>query len=405
MRIQIWSYNYHPEPQGIGPLSTVMAEQLAARGHDVLVVTAHPHYPQNAWGTRWRPSRERRHGVAILRLPLWIGRETAAERVRQEVSFTLAESAAAPVLPACDVMVGVSPSFPALAPCMAVSRVRRTPWVLWLQDLVTDAAASTGLLPSGLLLAAARRLELAAYASAARIVAISESFRGNLVRKGVPDAKIVRIFNSMTVQLDGTAPRREVGSPPRLINMGNIGRSQGLDRIVDAFESSSALADRDARLVIAGHGVEAAAVRARVRSERVTLTGVLDAESLDRELRQAALGVVSQRPDVAEFNLPSKLMNYMAYGLPVLASVRPDSETARIVHHSGAGWVADANDPDAFADTAARLLDDPAALDRASAAARAFALAHFHPRTVAERFEQVLLEAVNPSRVPASARL
>jgi colanic acid biosynthesis glycosyl transferase WcaI len=405
MRIQIWSYNYHPEPQGIGPLSTVMAEELAARGHDVLVVTAYPHYPHNAWGTRWRPSRERRHGVAILRLPLWIGRETAAERVRQEVSFTLAESAAAPVLPACDVMVGVSPSFPALAPCMAASRLRRTPWVLWLQDLVTDAAASTGLLPSGPLLAAARRLELAAYASAARIVAISESFRGNLVRKGVPDAKIVRIFNSMTVQLDGAAPRREVGSPPRLINMGNIGRSQGLDRIVDAFERSSALADHDARLVIAGHGVEAAAVRARVRSERVTLTGVLDAESLDRELRQAALGVVSQRPDVVEFNLPSKLMNYMAYGLPVLASVRPDSETARIVHHSGAGWVADTNDPDAFADTAARLLDDPAALERASAAARAFALSHFHPRTVAERFEQVLLEAVNRSRVPSSALL
>ena len=83
MRIQIWSSNYHPEPQGIGPLSTVMAEELATRGHDVLVVTAHPHYPEKAWGARARPYRARRRGVAILRLPLWIRR-----RQRAAVSYT-----------------------------------------------------------------------------------------------------------------------------------------------------------------------------------------------------------------------------------------------------------------------------------------------------------------------------
>ena len=394
MRIQIWSSNYHPEPQGIGPLSTVMAEELAARGHEVLVVTAHPHYPEKAWGARARPYRARRHGVAILRLPLWIGRETAGERVRQELSFTLAQSAAAAFLPPCDVMVAVSPSFPALAPCMAASRLRRTPWVLWLQDVVTDAAASTGLLPPGPLLGAAHRFERAAYTSAARVVVISESFRRNLLSKGVPDAKMVCIFNSTTAQLNGAgALGRTVSSPARLLAMGNVGRSQGLDRIVDAFERSSALAERDARLVIAGHGVEAATVRARIRSERVTMTGVLEPEALDRELRQTALGLVSQRADVAEFNLPSKLMNYMAYGVPVLASVRPDSETARILERAGAGWVTDAGNPDAFAETAARVLDDAAGLESASVAGRAFARANFHPRTVAERFEQVLFAA------------
>lgn len=395
MRIQLWSSNYDPEPQGIGPLSTVMAERLTARGHDVLVVTAHPHYPQPAWGVRRRPTRERRRGVRVLRLPLWIGRETTGERVRQELSFTLAQTAAAGLLPPCDVMVAVSPSFLALAPCMAASRLRRTPWVLWLQDIVTDGAASTGLLREGPRLQAARRFERSAYASAHRVVVISETFRRNLVGKGVPDEKIVCVYNATTAgRLGGDAPPRRLASPPRLLAMGNIGRSQALDRIVDAFERSPALADLDARLVIAGHGVEADVVRARVRSPRVTLTGVLEPSALDRELRHASIGLVSQAADVEEFNLPSKLMNYMAYGVPVLASVQPGSETAGIVRRAGAGWVTDAAAPDEFVDTAARVLRDPAELERAGAAGMAFARRHFDPERLAERFEAVLDDAL-----------
>ena len=396
MRIQIWSSNYAPEPQGIGPLTTVLAQELARRGHDVLVVAAHPHYPQAAWGSRARPYRERRNGIPVLRLPLWIGRGNGLQRVRQELSFTLAQSAVAPVLPPCDVMVAVSPSFPALAPCMVASRVRRVPWVLWLQDIVTDAAASTGLLPSGSLLRGARRLESATYASAAEIVVISETFRRNLLSKGVPEDRMSSIYNPLTPLVDhppgeGRAP----AVPPRILVMGNIGRSQGLDRIVEAFEASEPLARSESRLVLAGHGVEADSVRERIRGDRVDMLGVLGPAPLDAELRKAALGLVSQRPDVAEFNLPSKLMNYMAYGVPVIASVKPSSETANIVATSGAGWVTDAGRSELFAETAARVLREPDALRKASVAGRAFAYDNFRPEVIAERFEAVLTRAVS----------
>lgn len=46
MRILIYSYNYHPEPIGIAPLMTELAEGLVKRGHEVRVVTAMPNYPQ-----------------------------------------------------------------------------------------------------------------------------------------------------------------------------------------------------------------------------------------------------------------------------------------------------------------------------------------------------------------------
>jgi colanic acid biosynthesis glycosyl transferase WcaI len=397
MRIQLWSYNYAPEPQGIAPLSAMLAEALIARGHDVLVVAAHPHYPEPAWGVRLRPYRETRNGVPVLRLPLWPGRSSGLARVRQELTFTASQSLVAPLLPDADVMIAVTPSFPALAVAMAVSKARRIPWVMWLQDIVTDGAATTGQLSEGPALKAARRFERATYESASRIVVISEEFRRNLERKGVAAEKIVRVFNPSSrqpkkpndVRANATAPR------PSVLVMGNIGHSQGLDKVVDAWQRNAALTARGARLVIAGGGVAAEEVRSRIRLTNVEMTGVLYDDELTPVLESAVIGLVSQRPDVAEFNLPSKLMNYMAYGLPIIASVRAGSETARIVTESGAGWAVDAAVADDFAQRAAALLEDVPALEAASQAAYLFALENFTPEGIATHFEAVLTEATS----------
>ncbi len=123
----------------------------------------------------------------MLRLPLWIGRASAAERYRQELTFMAAQAAATPFLPGPDVLVSASPSFPALLPAVANVRARRIPWVLWLHDLLPDGATATGLVDEGgMVIKLARRLERAAYRAADRIVVLSRAFTDNLVAKGVP---------------------------------------------------------------------------------------------------------------------------------------------------------------------------------------------------------------------------
>lgn len=395
MRVQLWSYNYDPEPQGIAPLSRMLAMELSARGHEVLVVAAHPHYPEPSWGLRLRPYRETRDAIPLLRLPLWIGRDSGAQRVRQELSFAALQALAVPFLPSADVIIAVTPCFPALAPTMAFSRLRSTPWVMWLQDIVTDGAATTGLIDDGAALKAARRFERMTYDSAGRVVVISEAFRQNLLAKGVRNEKIARIFNpssrqaSQPIDVDATLAR------PRVLAMGNIGYSQGLDRIVDAFQENADLDARGVELVIAGHGVAAEDVRTRVHSERVQMRGVLYGEQLEPELQGASIGLVSQRADVEEFNLPSKLMNYMAYGIPVIASVRLESETARIVQESGAGWVTNAETPSEFASVAAAKLKEPDALRAAGRAGFAYAAENFRPSAVAAKFDELLTDVLD----------
>ncbi|MFT4034170.1 MAG: glycosyltransferase family 4 protein [Patulibacter sp.] len=404
MRIQLWSSNYDPEPQGIAPLSAMLARGLQQRGHEVSVVAAHPHYPEPAWGIRRRPYREVREGVPVLRLPLWVGRDSGMQRIRQELSFTAVQALAAPFLGRPDAIVAVSPSFPALGVAMATAKARKIPWVMWLQDIVTDGAATTGQLDSaGTVLRAARRFELATYRSAARVVAISDAFRDNLVAKGVDATHVTRIFNPTSRTADQPNDIAALhGAAPQILAMGNIGHTQGLDKIVDVFQASAPLAEIGAELTIAGSGVAADDVRSRVASDRVHMPGVLYGDELLPVLRSASIGLVSQRGDILEFNLPSKLMNYMTHGVPVIASVNPASETARIVRESGAGWVTDASNPTEFAETAARVLSDKDALVQASERGFAFAKSQFAPDTIAERFEAVLLEVTGHPPTPSS---
>lgn len=392
MQIQLWSYNYTPEPSGIAPVSATVARGLRSRGHDVEVIAAHPHYPDSRWGRRLTPYREVRDGIPILRLPLWAGRANTFERIRQEATYAGSLTLALTTLPTPDVILVVSPSFPALGPAMIHARIRRVPWALWVQDILPDAAAAAGLMKEGWLMRQARRFELAAYRAAPRIVVISDSFVENLREKGVPTGKVERIYNPATHPIRSELRPSEDIDDRLVLTMGNIGHTQNLVELTRAYEASEELQALSTRFVITGDGVARDEVRAAIRTQRVVVTGLLSPDELEEELGRAAVAIVSQRYEAVDFNVPSKLMNFMACGIPVVASVRLDSEVARIVQASGGGWVIDSGDPAEFAAALARAIKDPAERRSRGEAGLRFAQQHFAADTIAAQFERVLLE-------------
>jgi colanic acid biosynthesis glycosyl transferase WcaI len=363
---------------------------MVARGHQVSVVAAHPHYPEPRWGRSLRPTRTREQGVDVVRLPLWIGRGSALARMRQDATFSAALSAAYPLLPRCDARLVVSPCFPALACAIAAGRIERRPWLLWLQDILPDGAVGTGLVDeSSAIIRLSRRLERAAYAHAGRVVVISDRFAENLRAKGVPDSKLDRIYNPATLPA-AAGPRTEFPAAPRVLVMGNIGHSQGLERVVREFEASEQLRQMGAELIITGTGVAADAVRDAISSDRVQMLGLVSDQQLRDELSRASLGLVAQTPELPEFNFPSKLMNYLASALPVLGFVTLGSEVGSVLAASGAGWTVDNAADGALAAKVAEVCSDPTELAAASAAAYAFAKSNLTPDSLAASTENSL---------------
>jgi len=229
-------------------------------------------------------------------------------------------------------------------------------------------------------------------------VVISNAFRESLLRRGVPPWKVTHIYNPYTRGMTERRAAQNGSHRARILYMGNMGFSQNLPALVQAFEGSSALGD-DVRLILAGTGELARAVAAEIRTDRVEMPGLL-LEELERELERATIGLVPQRPDVDEFNLPSKLMNLMSRGVPVLASVNPRSEVARIVRESGAGWVVDAADPQGFPGALRGIFADSEELARRGAAGLDFARSNFSPEVVATRFEDVLYDVAPDGVTP-----
>ena len=395
-RVQLWSYNYDPEPTGIAPVNTRAAKLLTERGWDVDVVSAHPHYPEPRWGRRLLPYREERDGVRVVRLPLWIGRGSAAARLRQEASYALVLLGAVPflgrpLLGKPDVIFAASPSFPALLPALVSARLRRVPLVLRLHDLLPEGASGTGLIDErGLVMRASLWLERTAYRSASRIVVLSAPWTDNVRSKGVPESKLGLIYDPATRGVPAERTNTAAPGAPTVLCMGNIGFTQGLAPLVRAFEASAEMRERGVRLLITGSGVAADEARAEIRSDRVEMPGVVDDEALSEALRGATIGLVTQRHDGTEFNLPSKIMNYMAVGLPIVAAVNPAGEVARLLDASGAGWIADSADPDSLPRTIAAALDDPEQLERRAEAGYDYALEHFSLRAFGDQLDRLL---------------
>lgn len=396
MKIHLWSMYYDPVPMGIGPVATMLAKQLSERGNDVTVIASHPHYPTAEWGTSYRPRRSVRDGIDLIELPVYTQRAKGWQRMLCEVSYGAGQSLAAIAPFKADVVIVALPSLMAVPAAALYSRIHRVPWVAWLHDIVSSAAAATGLMDEGVALKMVRRLESFAFRDADRVIAISNSFAQQLVAAGVPSAKVEKIYGGTSLEM-GLGRTSQPQNRTALV-IGNIGLTQNLAELARAFQRSEALRGIDAELRVTGDGVAAGAVREVAAAGHVEMLGVVPFERLVDELDSARVAIVSQHPDVRDFNLPSKITTYMARGVPVFAVVNPDTEGAEIVRESGAGWVADSRDLDAACARLAEVMDDEAALARASEAGTAFAAEHFEAGAVAASFERSLEEIVHRGR-------
>jgi glycosyltransferase involved in cell wall biosynthesis len=94
--------------------------------------------------------------------------------------------------------------------------------------------------------------------------------------------------------------------------------------------------------------------------------------------------------DASRYSVPSKALNYLCAGRPVLALLPPDNAVAEIVRTAGAGIVVDPDDPAAATAALNRLLADDDWRRELGASARRYAERMFDIGCVGDRFEAVV---------------
>lgn len=372
MRILIYSYNYHPEPIGIAPLMTELAEGLVKRGHQVRVVTAMPNYPERqiyeGYRGKWYMT-EYKNGVQIQRSTLWTRPQpNLLDRMLLDASFAITSFLPALIGWRPDVILSTSPSLPVCLPTALLGWLFNSPVVLNLQDILPDAAVHVGLLKNKLLLGLFKALEKFAYKSAAKISVIADGFVDNLLAKGVDSSKIVQIPNWVDVNFirplskENNAFRTAHNLKQKFVVLysGNIALTQGLETVVQAAALLQHIPDIAFVIVGEAKGLQRLQAEClKCGANNVLLLPFQPRKDLPQMLAAADVGLVVQKKNVVSFNMPSKIQVLLASGRAIVASVPDNGTAARAIRQSGGGVIVPPEEPTALAREILELYSHP----------------------------------------------
>jgi colanic acid biosynthesis glycosyl transferase WcaI len=400
-RILVWSPNYAPELTGIPPLVTDACDWLAARGHTVEVVTAHPNYPEReiAPGYRGSLTRDEQRGAVVVHRS-WLRvrpRESFLDKALYELTFTtFSAPAVLRRIRAADVLLCVVPCLTAAASSRILRRAsgRDTRLVLWLQDLVLRAASSIDELGpfARLSLGGASHLERTAIRGADRIVVCSPAFAEHAVRAGADPGHVDLVYNWVDLdRIRAEPPRERSPTTTRFLYAGNLGYTQGFETLIAAAN----LVGDDIEVEIVGEGNSAARVRTLAAgSTNVRIRPPVADSDYPGLLADADVHVVVQRGISADANFPSKIASYLASGRPIVASISPTSAAASVLEESGAAIVVPPEAPEALADAMRGLRTHPDLRRALGENARVYAERHFGRDDALRRLESALLADV-----------
>ena len=249
-----------------------------------------------------------------------------------------------------------------------VKKFKKVPFVYNLQDIFPDSLAGTGLAKKGgLLWKIGRTIENFTYRNADKIIVISQDFKKNIMAKGVPEDKIVVVYNWVDQNAVKDIPRSEnklfamYGLDPSKFYVtynGNIGLTQNMDMLLEVAKALEA--NEDIQFVLVGNGAYLEQVKQIVADRNISNVHLLPFQPYEDISHVFSLGDVSlviSKPGVGENSVPSKTWSILSASRPVLANF-DENELKTIIEKNNCGIFTKAGDKVAFSDAILKLYNN-----------------------------------------------
>jgi colanic acid biosynthesis glycosyl transferase WcaI len=373
-RILVLGVNYFPEPIGIPRYTTEMAEDMARSGHTVTVIAAAPLYPtwtrQPGYRYRWY-SREIRNGVTVWRVPTYVPRNTGfVHRTFYELVFFMFSLplVIGVLLLGADALVVTAPPLALCANLLLLpfGKIRKA---VVIKDMQIEIAENMGMIRSRAVLNLLYRVERFLLNRADLVTCVSQGMLNKVLRKGLtrpqlalfPDwvdtDRLVRTTSDVAA-----AKRQELGlmlDKTVVGYSGNLARKQGIELLVEMAARFRDRGRSNVQFFICGDGPAKAALAELVVSQGldVVIAPLQSEADLPAMLTAIDVHVVTQKDEVSDLVLPSKIFNIMSCGGAQVITAPDGSGIANVMAQSGAGIRVRREDKDGLEQAILRLCD------------------------------------------------
>lgn len=282
-----------------------------------------------------------------------------------------------------------------------LKKIKKVPFVYNLQDIFPDSLAGTGLAKKGgLLWKIGRVIENFTYRNADKIIVISEDFKRNIMAKGVPEEKIVVVYN----WVDEEAVKHVAREDNKLFDAygldrskfyitysGNIGLTQNMDMLLEVAKELET-AEPEIQFVLIGEGAYKKRVQEIIAEKNicnVTLLPFQPYEDISHVFSLGDVGLVISKPGVGENSVPSKTWSILSASRPVLANF-DENELKTIVAENQCGIFTKAGDKEDFRQAILSLYHDRARCEQLGRNGREFILKNLTRAVGTQKYVDVI---------------
>jgi glycosyltransferase involved in cell wall biosynthesis len=352
MNVLIVTQYYWPENFSINGI----AKSLVEKGAKVEILTGKPNYPHgrvfdgySAFGM----DREHHEGILLHRIPIFPRFASPLGLALNYISFVFSGLFFGPILlrqKKYDVIFVYAPS-PILQaiPALLIGWMKRTPVVLWVQDLWPESLSATGYVKNKHIINLIKKIVQFIYGNVQLILVQSEAFLSPVIAlsSGVQVEYLPNSYKPSTL-LRHAENLHDIDVFKlgfTILFTGNVGSAQSIEVIIEAATILSS--HDDIHFIVVGDGSKKNWMinEAQCRNLRnLHMVGQFPASYMPTFMGKASvlLATLSRQPIFA-LTVPNKIQAYMSSGRPIIACM--DGEGARLVTESGAGFAVPAQDP------------------------------------------------------------
>jgi glycosyltransferase involved in cell wall biosynthesis len=378
MRILFITDNFPPEVNAPASRTFEHCREWVKCGHKVTVVTCFPNFPIGKVYDGYvnqLAQLETVSGIEVVRVLSFITTNSGfLKRILDYASFMITAVLVSLKLGQYDKVIGTSPQFFTVLAAYTIGRIKNTPFIFELRDIWPESIRAVGAMANPIVLNVFEKMELFLYKRSQLTISVTESFKKNLISRGISGNKIKVIRNG--VDLERFFPReknKKLATQYGLnesFNVGYIGThglAHALETILEAaliIQKHRNLGSTEIKFILIGSG--ACKEKLIKYAEELQLHNVIFIDSVTKSYVAEHWSILDlcivhlKRTELFKSVIPSKIFESMGMGIPLIHGVK--GESAEIVKHENLGWTFEPENANSLANTILEALNSPTLL-------------------------------------------